>query len=219
MKKILILHFGYNVKTIDSTFKLMNWQTEVLNLDSAIYELSKAYDAFLICINDIEDSVLLGLIRYLKTNSKSPVIVLDHLHNKDLELKLYSVNLDMYLSGEIDARVLYKYVSFAVIKYDLADASEIRYKDLVLDMNKRTVCRGNKCIELRNKEFDLLCYLLQNPGIVLSKTRILEAVWDMNALTNTTTVESHVSTLRRKIDKDFEERLLHTVHCVGYKIE
>lgn len=215
----MILHFDADAKILRSVFESINWMVDSCDLSYGVQKISEACDAFLVCVDNEMRDMAVGVVRYLKNNYSSAVVVLDEMYDKFFERKVQSVGVDMYLSNPIDARNVCKYVVFSSIKYDLTESKVITYKDLVLDMGRRTVCRGEKCIELRNKEFDLLKYLLQNPGIVLSKTKILEAVWDMNAFTNTTTVESHVSTLRSKLDKGFEERLLHTVHCVGYKIE
>lgn len=219
MKRILIFYFDYETQVIESYFRFMGWDTFAIDFASVLDCSEQDFDVVLLCVNAIDPNVCVGLVRHFRSKFNVPVLVLDRNSDKTLENKLSSINIDMYISDPIDKAALYKYVSFADIKYDLVNSNEIRYKDLVLDMHKRTVCRANRCLKLRNKEFDLLRYLLQNHGVVLSKSRILEAVWDMNALTNTTTVESHVSSLRRKLDMDFEERLLHTVHCVGYKFE
>ena len=95
----------------------------------------------------------------------------------------------------------------------------IDYKDMSIDISRRIVKRAGVDIVLRNREFELLCYFLRNPGIIFSKRKLLEEVWDRNACLNTTTVESHMSTLRKKLDHGFNEKLFHTVYCAGYKIE
>lgn len=93
------------------------------------------------------------------------------------------------------------------------------YKDIILDLENRSCIRGNKIVQLRNREFELLKFLLENPKRIFSSSQLLEAVWDMNSDLNTNTVQSHISFLRKKIDVGFKEKLLHTVSCVGYKIE
>ena len=96
-------------------------------------------------------------------------------------------------------------------------AAQLTFADLVLDDDSHEVYRGDREIELSPTEFNLLRYLMQNPGRVLSKTQILEHVWNYDFGGNGNVVESYVSYLRRKIDVE-EPRLLHTVRGVGYAL-
>ncbi|MFP4600547.1 MAG: winged helix-turn-helix domain-containing protein [Persicimonas sp.] len=91
--------------------------------------------------------------------------------------------------------------------------------DLVIDTPARRIYRGDEEIQLTAQEFDLLRYLAENAGRVLSRTRILEAVWDMTHDPRTNVVDVYISYLRSKIDKPFERPLIHTVRGVGYVLE
>jgi len=95
--------------------------------------------------------------------------------------------------------------------------AELRYADLVLDDDCHEVWRGDRLIELSPTEFNLLRYLMQNPGRVLSKRQILEHVWHYDFGGDGNVVESYISYLRRKIDTS-DPRLLHTVRGVGYTL-
>lgn len=90
--------------------------------------------------------------------------------------------------------------------------------DLSLDLLKRTAERQGETIELLNKEFALLRLLMENAGRVISRTLILERVWDFNFDPGTTVVETHISKLRQKIDKPFDTALLHTMRGMGYTL-
>lgn len=90
--------------------------------------------------------------------------------------------------------------------------------DLTLDLLERIAHRQDQTIELHNKEFALLQLLMENAGRVISRTLILERVWDFNFDPGTSVVETHVSKLRQKIDKPFDEPLLHTLRGMGYTI-
>lgn len=92
-------------------------------------------------------------------------------------------------------------------------------KNLKLDPDKRTLRIKRTSVFLRNKEFSLLDYFLNNPGRVLTRTQILEDVWDRNICCATNTVDVHVSSLRRILSKHFEKPLIKTIHCVGYIFE
>ena len=91
--------------------------------------------------------------------------------------------------------------------------------DLVIDVPARRVQRGDRELRLTTKEFDLLRYLAENRGRVMSRTRLLEAVWDTTHDPGTNAVEVYVSYLRAKVDKGFEHPLIHTVRGVGYVLE
>lgn len=91
--------------------------------------------------------------------------------------------------------------------------------DLKLNLLSREVTRADKKIELQPTEFRLLEYFMKHPGVVITKTMLLEAVWDFNFDPKTNIVETHVSRLRSKIDKDFDKNLILTIRGAGYKIE
>ena len=88
--------------------------------------------------------------------------------------------------------------------------------DLTLDLLSRKVARAGVAIDLRPREFSLLEYLMRNAGKVVSKTMILSHVWDYNFDPQTNIVDVLVSRLREKIDRPFENKMLHTVRGVGY---
>jgi len=91
--------------------------------------------------------------------------------------------------------------------------------DLRMDLLTREVFRGERQIELQPREFSLLEYLLRNKGNVLSKTMIMEHVWDYHFDPQTNVVDVLVSRLRSKIDRDFDKKLLHTLRGVGYVLK
>ena len=91
--------------------------------------------------------------------------------------------------------------------------------DLILDVGRHIATRGDKEIYLARKEFALLNYLLKNKGIVLSRSMIMEHVWDMSADPFSNTIESHIVSLRKKIDTPGKKKLIHTIQGRGYKID
>jgi two-component system OmpR family response regulator len=88
--------------------------------------------------------------------------------------------------------------------------------DLKMDLLGRTVSRAGQMIELQPREFDLLEYLMRNAGQVVTRTMLLENVWEYFFDPQTNVVDVHISRLRQKIDKSFEKPLLHTVRGAGY---
>ncbi len=95
----------------------------------------------------------------------------------------------------------------------------IKIADLVLDLNKKSANRRDKSIELTGKEFELLEFLMKNIGRVLSRAEIAEKVWDITFDTGTNVVDVYISILRKKIDRDFEQKLIHTRVGLGYYID
>ena len=91
--------------------------------------------------------------------------------------------------------------------------------DLVLDLVKRKVLRGETPIELQQREFSLLEYLMRNSGRVVSKTMIMEHVWDYNFDPESNVVESRICRLRDKIDLPGAAKLIHTIRGAGYVLE
>ncbi|HEY1261861.1 MAG TPA: response regulator transcription factor, partial [Stellaceae bacterium] len=98
----------------------------------------------------------------------------------------------------------------------VAATTRLAVGDLELDLLTRTVRRSGKPIELLPREFSLLEYLMRNAGHVVTRTMLLEHVWDYHFDPQTNVVDVHVSRLRQKIDKSFEHPLLHTVRGAGY---
>ena len=97
-----------------------------------------------------------------------------------------------------------------------ADPTTLTAGDLELDLLSRRVTRGGKPIDLRPREFALLEYLMRNTGKVVSKTMILSHVWEYSFDPQTNIVDVLVSRLRERIDRPFDQKLLHTVRGVGY---
>ena len=91
--------------------------------------------------------------------------------------------------------------------------------NLQLDSKRHTVTKDGQNVYLTRKEFSLLEYLMRNRGTVMSRGMILEHVWDMNADPFSNTIETHIMTLRRKVDTDKQMKLICTVPGIGYKID
>jgi heavy metal response regulator len=94
----------------------------------------------------------------------------------------------------------------------------IHIDDLEIDPLYHTVKRGDKVISLTPKEFAILEYLARHKNEVLTRTQIMEHTWDYNFETLSNVVDVFIATLRKKIDRGFKKRLIHTIHGVGYKI-
>lgn len=94
----------------------------------------------------------------------------------------------------------------------------LKIADLEMDLVARSVKRAGKSIDLQPKEFALLEYLMRHAGQVVTRTMLLEKVWDYSFDPQTNVIDVHISRLRQKIDRDFERPLLHTVRGAGYSL-
>jgi DNA-binding response OmpR family regulator len=105
----------------------------------------------------------------------------------------------------------------ALLRRGLAqEAAVLKFDDLELDLVARKTSRAGRKISLTAREFALLEFFMRNPNRVLTRTNIGQHVWDLNFESESNVIDVYVSTLRRKIDKDFRKRLIHTVVGAGY---
>jgi len=115
--------------------------------------------------------------------------------------------------GELVARI--RAVLRRAGKGSVEQGNVLTFADLVLDEDAHQVTKNDELVDLSPTEFKLLRFLMENPGIVLSKARIIDHVWQYDFVGDANVVESYVSHLRRKVDRS-EPRLIHTVRGVGY---
>ncbi len=157
---------------------------------------------------------------FRETNSKVPIIMLTALGELKDKMDAFNLGADDYIVkpfefDELSARikVFLKRAENAVPATD-----KIVVADMEIDMENKTVSRSGKNINLTAKEFALLVLLSKNKGKVISKTDILEKVWDLSFDTGTNTIEVYISFLRNKIDKPYETKLIHTKPGFGYYV-
>ena len=201
---------GYNVDHADN------------GKDGLFLATTESYDALVV------DRMLpkvdgLTLIRTLRASQNStPVLILSALGEGDDRVKGLKAGGDDYLVkpfafSELVARLE------ALDRRAKAggDAPETLLKaaDLEMDLLRREVRRGGQPIDLQPREFQLLEFLMRHAGQVVTRTMLLEGVWDYHFDPQTNVIDVHISRLRGKIDKGFDRPLLHTVRGVGYRLE
>jgi two-component system, OmpR family, response regulator len=125
---------------------------------------------------------------------------------------------DDYLTKPFDFDVLLARVRALTRRQMGAVGGPLRFEDLELDRVRRTVRRGNRRVDLSPREFRLVEYFVLHPGQVLTRTHLLEQVWDMWFDPETNVVEAHMSNVRRKLEEGGEPRLIHTVRGAGYEL-
>ena len=187
-------------------------------LDSALnnkYNLIVS-DVILPGINGIE---ICSEIR--KNNIKTPILLLTALGTTNDKLVGFENGADDYLVKPFEFIELLARIKalHRRIKMDEQADKTIQIADLVLFLDSKTVKRKGKSIELTPREFDLIAYLIENKNKVISKKEIAENVWDIHFDTGTNIIEVYVNYVRKKIDRDFNYKLIHTVHGRGYMIK
>ena len=150
----------------------------------------------------------------------TPILVLSARGSLDDKLRGFQTGSDDYLTKPFSFSELQARLQALLRRTSRGQGQNaLEAGDLSMDLLSRKVVRGNREIELQPREFALLEYLMRNSGNVVSKTMILEHVWDYHFDPQTNVVDVLVHRLRNKIDKDFQSKLLHTVRGVGYVLE
>ena len=181
--------------------------------------LTEPYDAAIIDIM-LPKRDGLSLIREIRNKGiATPVIILSAKRTVEDRIRGLETGSDDYLIkpfsfSELLARV------YALIRRNarVTEPTELKIDDLSLNLITREVRKGEKEVELQPKEFSLLEYLMRNAGRPVSKTMILEHVWDYNFVSQTNVVDVMIWRLRNKIDRD-EKKLIHTIRGVGYVLK
>lgn len=172
----------------------------------------------------ITDIMLPGLdgkslcIQLRKADILTPILMLTALGTTDEIVSGFDCGADDYLVKPFEFKELLARIK-ALIKRQTRLAQEeniLSLSDLKLDVNRRTVSRSEKNIELTAKEFALLEYFLNNPGKVISRAELARNIWKVDFDTGTNMVEVYVNYLRKKIDREFDKKLIHTQFGMGY---
>ena len=147
----------------------------------------------------------------------TPILILTSLADVDEKVRALDAGADDYLTKPFAFAELMARVRAMVRRGAAQTQTTLTVGDLSLDTDRRVAIRDGQVIELSAREYALLYHLMQNVDKVLSRTQIIEKVWDMNYEPESNIVDVYVSSLRKKIDRDFETPLLHTVIGQGYR--
>ncbi len=163
----------------------------------------------------------LALIRSLRAaGKKTPALILSALGEVDDRVEGLRAGGDDYLVKPFAFAELLARLDALLRRSDseITAQTALKVGDLEMDLLTRVVRRAGRQIDLQPREFRLLEYLLRHSGQVVTRTMLLENVWDYNFDPQTNVIDVHISRLRSKIDKDFNRPLLHTVRGAGYVI-
>jgi two-component system, OmpR family, response regulator len=182
--------------------------------------LTEPYDAAIIDIMLPKMDGLSLIERMRRENVRTPVITLTAKGSIEDRVKGLQTGSDDYLTKPFAFSELLARVQALIRRASgLAEPTMLRISDLAVNLLTREVTRSGKRIDLRPLEFSLLEYLMRNAGRVVSKTMIMEHVWNYNFDPQTNVVEARICRLRDKIDRDCDKSLIHTVRGVGYVLK
>lgn len=179
--------------------------------------LTRAYDAAVIdlMLPNLDGLSIIAELR--RQNKNTPVIILSARRSVDDRVKGLQTGSDDYLTKPFAFSELLARVQALIRRATgIPDATRLAVSDLTMDLLTREVMRSERKIDLQPREFALLEYLMRNKGRVVSKTMIMEHVWDYNFDPQTNVVEARMSRLRDKVDRNFTQALIHTVRGAGY---
>jgi two-component system OmpR family response regulator len=181
---------------------------------------SESYDALVV------DRMLpqvdgLTVVQTLRASNKSvPVLFLSALGEVDDRIRGLEAGGDDYLTKPFAFSELKARLDALIRRSKSVDSpvTQLIVEDLVMDLLSRSVARNDEAIDLQPREFRLLEYLMQHAGQAVTRTMLLEHVWDYHFDPQTNVIDVHISRLRAKIDKGFDKSLLQTVRGVGYRL-
>jgi two-component system, OmpR family, copper resistance phosphate regulon response regulator CusR len=164
----------------------------------------------------------LELCRQLREEgSSTPILLLTALNHTDDKVTGFDAGADDYLAKPFEFKELQARIKALARRPSVPFKIEnvLRFHDLEQDLEAKTVRRAGKEIMLTPREFSLLEFFLRHTGKVLSKTEIAEKVWDVDFDTGTNIIEVYVNYLRNKVDKGFDQKLIHTHFGQGYVLK
>ena len=154
--------------------------------------------------------------KQLRSDDDVPILMLTARDALEARVVGLDAGADDYLVKPFERQELLARIRALLRRRPPRGSAPLRVADLSLNPDTHEVFRGERSIELTQREFELLEYLLRNERIVVSRQRLLDEVWGYDPFSTTNTIEVFVSNLRRKLEADDEPRLLHTIRGAGY---
>jgi DNA-binding response OmpR family regulator len=158
----------------------------------------------------------LEVARTLRANDDVPILMLTARDALESRVEGLDAGADDYLVKPFERQELLARMRALLRRRPPRGSAPLRVGDLILNGDTHEVARGQRAIELTQREFELLEYLMRNERIVISRQRLLDEVWGYDPFSTTNTIEVFVSNLRRKLEAEGEPRLLHTIRGAGY---
>jgi DNA-binding response OmpR family regulator len=147
----------------------------------------------------------------------TPILMLTALSDLDDRVRGLDAGADDYLAKPFEFEELVARIRSLFRRGRPSESVVLRYEDLQLNLSKRSVERAGKPIKLTSKESALLEFLMRHPDVAIARQTIAEKVWDAQYQPTSNVIDVYISTLRRKIDREFERPLIHTIVGAGYR--
>jgi DNA-binding response OmpR family regulator len=158
----------------------------------------------------------LEVARVLRAEDDIPILILTARDALESRVEGLDAGADDYLVKPFERQELLARMRALLRRRPPRGSAPLRVGDLSLNVDTHEVLRGERSIDLTQREFELLEYLMRNERIVISRQRLLDEVWGYDPFSTTNTIEVFVSNLRRKLEADGDPRLLHTIRGAGY---
>ncbi|MGE0754493.1 MAG: winged helix-turn-helix domain-containing protein [Alphaproteobacteria bacterium] len=187
--------------------------------DGLFRAASETYDVLVIdrMVPEVDGLTILQTLR--ASGNQTPALILTALDKVDERVKGLKAGADDYLAKPYSFTELTARLEAITRRKSSEKATTMLHcGDLVMNLLDRTVTRGGQAIDLQAREFSLLEYLMRNAGTVVTRTMLLEHVWDYNFDPQTNVIDVHISRLRQKIDKGFDKNMILTLRGTGYKL-
>lgn len=187
--------------------------------DAMLYIKTEEYDGIILDIM-LPGITGIGVLERLRASGKlTPVLLLSALGTVEDRVAGLDAGADDYLVKPFDFTELIARIR-AMTRRNSREVSEVLTSgDLVVNLGSRTAKRGDRDIELTSREFDILVYLMRNEGIVLSRDKLLNAIWQYDYDGNSNVVDVYMHHVRKKVDGPEEEKKIKTVKGVGYVLK
>ena len=156
--------------------------------------------------------------RRLRTDSDVPILILTARTDTDDRVEGLDAGADDYLVKPFERAELLARLRALMRRRPPRGSASLRVADLTLNPDTREVVRGERHLDLTNREFELLEFLMRNQRLVISRERLLEEVWGYDPTSMTNTIDVFISNLRRKLEQGGEPRVLHTKRGAGYVV-
>src|SRR5262245_49750169 len=147
----------------------------------------------------------------------TPILMLTALADTESKVAGLDAGADDYLTKPFEFEELVARVRTLMRRGQPVESGVLKYGDLEFDLNQRRITRAGKPIRLSNKETALLEYFMRNPDRVVARQTLVQKIWDSEYQPASNAIDVHISSLRKKIDRDFSEPFIHTVVGAGYR--
>ncbi|MDC3307410.1 response regulator transcription factor [bacterium] len=218
--KILVVEDNPKMaRSIEMTLTESGFEVETVGLvaDALARAGQEAYDLFLLDLM-LPDGDGIQLCQSLRGSGiTSPIMMLTALSGTSRKVAGLDSGADDYLTKPFEVDELVARVRALLRRGGSADSTRLKHGDVEMDLTKRTVQRAGVKVAVTTKEFALLEFLVRNSGETFTRGTITERVWDMSYEPSSNVVDVYISNLRRKLDKPFETKLIHTVVGTGYR--